>query len=77
MDVKSDVRDVEPHLALAMHECSLLIHESIARKSQNEGLTRELASLMPEVASETREGSCWTFTRWVIIGRKRVIEAAP
>ena len=69
-DVQSDVRDAAPHLALAMHECNLLIHELIARKTQNESLVQELTSFMPEIAKETREGSCWAFTRRVVIGRK-------
>ncbi|MCJ1457452.1 hypothetical protein MMC28_007820 [Mycoblastus sanguinarius] len=69
-NVQSDVRDAPPRLALAMHECNLLIHELIARKTQNEGVTRGLTSLMPEVAKETREGSCWAFTRWIVVGRK-------
>ena len=69
-DVESDVRDAPPHLALAMHECNLLIHELIARKTQNEDMTRVLTGLMPEIAAETREGSCWAFTRWTIVGRK-------
>ncbi|CAF9926351.1 hypothetical protein IMSHALPRED_006938 [Imshaugia aleurites] len=69
-DVQSDARDAPPHLALAMHECSLPIHELIARKTQNEGVTHALTDLMPEIAKETREGSCWAFTRWIVIGRK-------
>lgn len=69
-DVQSDVRNAPPYLALAMHECNLLIHELIARKTNNDGVSRELASLMPEIAKETREGSCWAFTRWMIVGRK-------
>lgn len=62
-DVKSDVRDGPSHLALAMHECNLSVHELIARKTENEGETQALESLMPEIARETREGSCWAFTR--------------
>ena len=51
-DVRSDVRNVALHLALAMHECNLLIHELIARKTQNQGGTQKLTSLMPEIAKE-------------------------
>ena len=69
-DVQSDIRDASPHLALAMHECNLLIHELIARKTQNEDVVQGLTSLMPEIEKETREGSCWAFTRWVVVGRK-------
>ncbi len=37
-NVHSDVRDASPHLALATHECNLLIHELIVRKTLNEGV---------------------------------------
>ncbi|KAI4263041.1 MAG: hypothetical protein L6R42_001800 [Xanthoria sp. 1 TBL-2021] len=70
VDIQSDVRDAAPHLALAMHECNLSIHELIARKTQNEGVAEKVEDLMPNIANETREGSCWAFTRWTVIGRK-------
>ncbi|KAL8782129.1 MAG: hypothetical protein Q9213_005663 [Squamulea squamosa] len=70
VDVESDVRDAPQHLALAMHECNLSIHELIARKTHNESVAKKLAGLMPDIASETRKGACWAFTRWTVIGRK-------
>jgi hypothetical protein len=69
-EVESDVRDAAPHLAIAMHECNLVIHELIARKSQNEQVAQGIKELLPEVASETRDGSCWALTRWTVTGRK-------
>lgn len=69
-NVQSDVRDAPPHLALAKHENALPVHEFIARKLRNEGLIQELKKLIPEVAKETRQGACWAFTRWTVVGRK-------
>lgn len=69
-DVQTDIRDAPPHLAFAMHECNLMIHELIARKTHNDGVVQELTSLMPEILNESREGPCWAFTRWVVVGRK-------
>lgn len=69
-DIKSDVRDSPPHLALAIHECNLTIHELLARKFQNTGLIAELQKLMPEVLKETRNGCYYAFTRWTVIGTK-------
>jgi len=69
-EVQSDVKEALPHLALAMHECNLVIHELVVKQTQNESVAKELKRLLPEVAKETREGACWAFTRWVVIGKK-------
>ena len=66
----SDVREAPPFLALAKHECNLLIHELIARKTLNADVARELKELMGEFVQETRAGSCFAFTRWSVVGRK-------
>lgn len=68
--VHSDLRDAPPHLALAMHECNLTIHELIARQTGKPETAQALAKMMPEVGLETRNGACWAFTRWTVIGRK-------
>ncbi|KAE8374948.1 hypothetical protein BDV26DRAFT_268828 [Aspergillus bertholletiae] len=68
--VEADVKDPPPHLALAKHECSLIIHELISRKTQNTAVGEELKWIIPEVARETQQGSYWAFTRWSVIGRK-------
>ncbi|KAH7400550.1 S-adenosyl-L-methionine-dependent methyltransferase [Phaeosphaeria sp. MPI-PUGE-AT-0046c] len=70
--VQSDVRDAPPHLALAMHECSLTIHELIARQTGKPEIAQTLSKMMPEVGLETRHGACWAFTRWTTIGRKAI-----
>jgi hypothetical protein len=57
-------------MALAIHECNLLIHELLVHTTQNKVVAEDLKQLMPEVLKETRDGACWTFTRWTVIGRK-------
>ncbi|KAE8143894.1 S-adenosyl-L-methionine-dependent methyltransferase [Aspergillus pseudotamarii] len=69
-NIKSESRDAPPHLALAMHECNLLISEILARKSKNEKVMELVKGLLPRVESETRNGACWAFTRWSVVGRK-------
>lgn len=69
-DVESDIKDAPPHLALASHECNLLIHNIFMKKAQDQELVSELEELLDKVARETRQGACWAFTRWTVIGRK-------
>lgn len=57
-------------MALATHECNLLIHEQLVRTTRNEAVAEGLKKLMPEVLKETRDGACWAFTRWTVVGRK-------
>ncbi|KAI2628869.1 S-adenosyl-L-methionine-dependent methyltransferase [Hypoxylon sp. NC1633] len=68
--VECDVRDAPPALAMAMHECALQIHEQVARMTKNEEVAQGLKDLMPQVLDETRQGACWTFTRWTVVGKK-------
>ena len=68
-NVQSDVKEAPPHLALAMHECNLTIHELVARKANNKAFIDRLESLMPQVAKETRDGCCWAFSRWTVVGQ--------
>lgn len=70
--VQSDVRDAPLHLAIAMHECSLLIHELVVRKTKDADVAKGLKTLIPKAAQETRDGSCWAFTRWNVVGRKPI-----
>lgn len=72
-NVQADVRDAPNHLALAMHECNLLVHELLARTTKIESYAKELEDLMPRVAAETREGACWAFTRWTVVGMKPLV----
>ncbi|KAL4815063.1 hypothetical protein BDW67DRAFT_186113 [Aspergillus spinulosporus] len=69
-DVLTDIRDAPPHLALANHECNLVMHELIARKTRSTAVGQRLAALMPQAMQETRAGAFWAFTRWTVVGRK-------
>ena len=69
--VDTEVREAPPALALHMHECALMIHELLARTTQNVAVAQGLKELMPGVLEETRQGACWTFKRWSVIGRKQ------
>ena len=73
--VEVDVRNAPLYLALAMHECNLTIHELIARQSNNQSMLEAVRDLMPQVVAETRQGACWAFTRWTVVGRKKTAPA--
>lgn len=68
--VEADIKEASPYMAISMHECNLLVPEMIARKTQNDDVAKGIRELMPEVAKETKDGACWAFTRWTVIGRK-------
>ncbi|KAI1366315.1 UMTA methyltransferase family protein [Xylaria arbuscula] len=70
VDVEKDSRDALPHLAFIFHEAGLMIHELIARKTQNDNLAREVKRLLPAVVKETKQGSYGTARRYTIIGKK-------
>ncbi|KAB8276274.1 hypothetical protein BDV30DRAFT_246578 [Aspergillus minisclerotigenes] len=76
-NVKSEARDAPPHLALAMHECNMLISEILARKAKNEKVMEMVKELLPRIETETREGSCWAFTRWSVSIPSSVNNMAP
>ncbi|GKZ45825.1 hypothetical protein AbraIFM66951_008519 [Aspergillus brasiliensis] len=69
-NVKEDARDAPPHLALALHDCNIMIHETFARKFKNPQTAQVLNELIPEVEKETKEGSCLAHTRYTVVGRK-------
>ncbi len=74
--VEADMRNAPPHLALAMHECNLTIHEQlVARQSRNQAVLQAVRDLMPQVVAETRQGACWAFTRWTVVGQKKTAAA--
>ncbi|PLB54707.1 hypothetical protein P170DRAFT_452406 [Aspergillus steynii IBT 23096] len=73
--VTADVRDADGALALALHDCNLLINASFARRfAVDEPMAKTIAQLMGEVERETREGACWAFTRYTVVGRKPDVE---
>jgi hypothetical protein len=70
IDVDRDTRDAPPHLAFQFHECGLMIHELIARKTANESMANELKRLLPAAVEETRNGAYVTGLRFSVIGQK-------
>ncbi len=72
-EVESDIKDAPPHLALAKHECNLVMHDMFIRNTKNEEAIQKLKKVLNEVARETRQGSCWSFTRWTVIGKKPIV----
>lgn len=70
VDVDADVHTTPPHWAYLMHECGLIMHELIARKTQNEQLAAELKRLVPLAVEETRKGAYLATTKYAITGKK-------
>ncbi|KAF3014675.1 hypothetical protein E8E14_002808 [Neopestalotiopsis sp. 37M] len=70
VDVQKDTKDAPPHLAFQFHECGLMIHELIARKTKNEHMATELHRLLPLAVEETKNGSYGTSLRFTAIGQK-------
>jgi hypothetical protein len=70
VDVKKDTRDAPPHLAFQFHECGLMIHELIARKTKNTVMAEKLGRLLPAAVEETRTGGYVTSIRFAAVGRK-------
>ncbi|KAK7698016.1 hypothetical protein SLS64_013005 [Diaporthe eres] len=69
-DTEVDKNDCPPHMAFILHECGLMIHELIYRKTKNEKMQKELGRLLPLVVEETRNGVYTTAVRWTVIGKK-------
>ncbi|KAI9039286.1 S-adenosyl-L-methionine-dependent methyltransferase [Aspergillus affinis] len=70
--IRSDIRDAPGDLALALHDCNLIINASFARRfAVTEPLAQPLAQLMLEAERETLDGACWAFTRYTIVGRNQ------
>ncbi|KAI1325194.1 hypothetical protein F5Y16DRAFT_401657 [Xylariaceae sp. FL0255] len=72
VDVEKDVQDTPHHIAFLFHEAGLMIHELIARRTNNEAvareLARELARLLPAAVEETRQGAYVTSLRCTMHG---------
>ncbi|KAI1879814.1 hypothetical protein JX265_001435 [Neoarthrinium moseri] len=69
-DVDADVHTAPPHWAYLMHECGLIMHELIARKTQNEQMAAELKRLIPLAVEETHKGAYLATTKYAITGGK-------
>ncbi|KAI1199431.1 UMTA methyltransferase family protein [Nemania serpens] len=62
--------DTPPHLAYTMHKNGLIMHELIARKTQNEEMANQLKQLLLLAISETKQGAYIATDRYTIIGKK-------
>lgn len=67
---RTDVHTTPPQWAYLMHECGLIMHELIARKTQNEHMAAELKRLVPLAVEETRKGAYLATTKYAVTGRK-------
>lgn len=70
IETEVDKNDCPPHMAFVLHECGLMIHELIYRKTKNEKMQKELGRLLPLAVEETRNGVYGTAVRWTVIGKK-------
>lgn len=57
-------------MAFILHECGLLMHELIYRKTKNEKMQQELGRLLPQVVNETKNGVYTTTVRQAMVGKK-------
>lgn len=69
-NVKEDARDAPSLLALALHDCNIMIHETFARKFKTPQAAQVLNELIPEVEKETKDGSYLSHRRHTVVGRK-------
>ncbi|KAK8091446.1 hypothetical protein PG997_001807 [Apiospora hydei] len=69
-DVDVDIHTTPPHWAYLEHECGLIMHELIARKTQNEAMAAELKRLIPLAVAETKKGAYLATTKYAVVGRK-------
>lgn len=53
-----------------MHKNGLIMHELIARKTQNEEMANQLKQLLLLAISETKQGAYIATDRYTIIGKK-------
>ncbi|KAI1395394.1 UMTA methyltransferase family protein [Hypoxylon fuscum] len=70
VDIETDIQDAQPWLGFMFHECALIMHELIARKTKNEKMAQEVRRLLPLAVEETRKGAYVTAVRWTIVGKK-------
>lgn len=52
-EVQSDVREAPPYMAVAKHECNLIVPEMLARTTQNPAVGEKFSRLLPEAVEET------------------------
>ena len=62
--------DANPHQEFAMHQCNLLIYNMIAQRGASSAQAKEISSLVPEAAHESKGGAMFAFSRLTVVGRK-------
>lgn len=72
-NVVSESREPSKHTAFAIHETMLLLHDLVVKTTKSQELANGLKELLPQVRKEDKQGACWVFTRWMVVGRKPVI----
>lgn len=60
------------HHEFAMHQCNLLIYETIAQQPRNasNGQTQEIAQLVQRASYESKKGVVFAFPRLTAVARK-------
>ncbi len=56
VDIDRHLCDAPPHLSFILHECGLMIHDLIARKTKNEKMAQELEKLLLKRWKTLRKG---------------------
>ncbi|KAI3002227.1 hypothetical protein CBS147346_6061 [Aspergillus niger] len=69
-EVQNEAKEAPPYMAVAKHECNLIVPEMLAHTTQDSALSEGLSRLLPEVVEETHAGAYWAFTRITVVGRK-------
>ncbi|KAJ5117035.1 hypothetical protein N7456_001383 [Penicillium angulare] len=68
--VQYDARNPLPEMVMPLHECNLLVHENMARKTNNTKWSEAINRILPGVLTETQAGAAYDFTRVVVVGKK-------
>lgn len=55
-----------------LHECGLMMHELIYRKTKNEKMQAELGRLLLLAVEDTKSGAYITNFRWTVIGKNPI-----
>lgn len=68
--VECDARNPPPEIVMPLHECNLLVHENMARRTKNPEWSEAIKKVLPEALSETQAGAAYDFTRVIVVGKK-------
>ena len=71
VDFRKGTREGPGYMDYTFHECVLMVHDMIARKTRNKEVGRRLKEILPEVLKDTYNGAFHAWTWQTVIGRKR------